>query len=62
VDYGDHTETCKEGDFYYMPPGHVPRASAGTELIQFTPKEENEKTTEAIMKNVAAMMGSMPKY
>jgi len=55
VDYGNHRETCGEGELFYLPPGHVPHASPGTELIQFTPKNENEKTVEAIMKNVAEM-------
>lgn len=57
VDYGDHKETCNEGDLFYLPPGHVPKASPGTEILQFTPKDENEKTIAAMMKNVAAMRG-----
>ena len=58
VDYGDHKETCKEGEFFYLPPGHTLRAFSGTEVIQFTPNEENEKTVTAMTKNMAAMAGA----
>jgi len=58
VDYGGHKETCKQGDFFYMPPGHVPRASPGTEIIQFTPRDENEKIVAAMTKNMASMGGA----
>lgn len=33
-------ETCRAGDAFYMPPGHVPAALAGTEFIQFSPAAE----------------------
>ena len=58
VDYGNHKETCGAGDFFYMPPGHVPIAAAGTEIIQFTPKDENEKTVAGMMKNMGGMRGT----
>ena len=51
VKYADHKEICKEGDVYYMAPGHVARIFAGTELIEFSPREEEEKMREAIRKN-----------
>jgi hypothetical protein len=55
VDYGDHKEICEAGEFFYTPPGHVPIVTAGTEIIQFTPKDENEKTVAGMMKNMAGM-------
>jgi quercetin dioxygenase-like cupin family protein len=53
VQYGDHKETCKAGDVYYMMPGHVARIFAGTELIEFSPREEEEKMRDAIRKNMS---------
>jgi hypothetical protein len=55
VDYGDHKETCEEGDIFYLAPGHVPIASEGTEIIQFTPKDENDRTVAAMAKNMAEL-------
>lgn len=37
VSYPDHEEIYVAGDAFYMPPGHVPAAETGTELIQFSP-------------------------
>lgn len=56
ADFGDHKETYKEGDVYYLPPGHVPHMFPGTEVIEFSPKEEYEKTMEIVAKNMASMM------
>jgi len=53
VKYADHKETYREGDVYYMSPGHVPRMFAGTEVVEFSPKDEMEKTMNAVMKNMA---------
>jgi hypothetical protein len=52
VKYADHKETCREGDVYYMAPGHVARIFAGTELVEFSPREEEEKMRDAIRKNM----------
>ena len=49
VRYGDHEETYHAGDAFYMPPGHVPEAKAGSEFIQFSPSDELA-TTEAAIK------------
>jgi mannose-6-phosphate isomerase-like protein (cupin superfamily) len=48
VDYGDCEETYGAGDAFYMTPGHVPSAEAGTELVQFSPKDQLRATMEAI--------------
>jgi mannose-6-phosphate isomerase-like protein (cupin superfamily) len=40
VTYADHVEVLTGGDAFYMPPGHTPKASAGTEFVAFTPKDE----------------------
>jgi hypothetical protein len=33
-------EVIEPGDASYMPPGHVPTAVAGTELMMFSPQDE----------------------
>jgi hypothetical protein len=38
--FGDHEEVFEAGDAFYLPPGHVPLADAGSELVQFSPAEE----------------------
>ena len=37
VTYADGEEVFEAGDAFYMRPGHVPAAVAGTELVQFSP-------------------------
>ncbi len=58
VHYADHEEVIKAGDAFYMPPGHVPSAGAGSEFIQFSPTEELEATNAVIAKNAQAMRGA----
>jgi quercetin dioxygenase-like cupin family protein len=40
VRYGYREEVIEAGDAFYMPPGHVPAAVAGTELVMFSPQAE----------------------
>jgi hypothetical protein len=44
----DHEEVFEAGDAFYVGPGHVPVFEAGTELIQFSPTEEQKATDEAV--------------
>ena len=55
VSYADREETYQAGDAFYMTPGHVPAAEAGTELVQFSPKEQLAETMAAMMANAQAM-------
>ena len=55
VKYRDHEEVMNVGDAYYMAPGHSPIMDPGTELVEFSPKNESKKTTEVIERNFAAM-------
>lgn len=48
-------ETFEAGDAYYVPPGHTPVLYAGTEVVEFSPTEELQHTTEAIAKNMEAV-------
>lgn len=52
--YADREETFEAGDAYYGAPGHVPRVTAGTELVEFSPTEAYQQTQEAIARNLAA--------
>ena len=48
VHYDDHDEVIEAGHAFYMPPGHVPDADAGTEFVIFSPTEELQATEAAM--------------
>ena len=50
--FADHEEVAEAGDAFYVPPGHAPKADAGSEFVQFSPAEELRLTEAAIMKNM----------
>lgn len=56
VSYSDHDEVYQAGDAFYMPPGHVPAAEAGSEFIQFSPKDQLAETMAAIKANAQRVM------
>jgi DNA-binding CsgD family transcriptional regulator len=56
VTYADREETYQTGDAFYMTPGHVPAAEAGTEFVQFSPKEQLAETMAAMMANAQRAM------
>jgi len=51
-----HEEVYTAGDAFYIPPGHTPSASAGTDFAMFSPTDELAVTDAAIAANVAKMM------
>ena len=51
-------ETYEPGDAFYVPPGHLQRADANTEYLQFSPAAEMAVVEAQIMKNMAAMSGA----
>jgi hypothetical protein len=55
VRYLDREETAEAGDVYYLPPGHAPVMEAGTEVIEFSPKEAYQQTMEVATRNFLAM-------
>jgi hypothetical protein len=55
--YADREETYEAGDAYYGPPGHIPLVTAGTEIVEFSPKEEY-RPLEVVGNNFAALQGS----
>jgi mannose-6-phosphate isomerase-like protein (cupin superfamily) len=54
VHYDDHDEVIEAGDAFYMPPGHVPGAEAGSEFVMFSPTDEYRVTMEAIHASLSA--------
>jgi hypothetical protein len=53
----DGEETFETGDAYYAPPGHTPVLFAGTEVVEFSPTEELNRTMEVVTKNMEAAGG-----
>ena len=56
VSHADREETYQAGDAFYMTPGHVPAAEAGTEFIQFSPREQLAETVAAMKANARRVM------
>ena len=55
VDYGDREESYGPGDAFYMTPGHVPTAEAGSEFVMFSPKDQLEATVAAIQAHMQSL-------
>ncbi|MDD7942128.1 hypothetical protein PHK61_27310 [Actinomycetospora lutea] len=53
--YADRVEVCRAGDAFHAPPGHTPRATAGTSWIMFSPADEVARVNETIQRNMAAL-------
>jgi mannose-6-phosphate isomerase-like protein (cupin superfamily) len=51
--YADHDEVYEAGDAYYAPPGHIPVVTADTEVVEFSPTEEYNRTLEVVARNMA---------
>ena len=56
VTYADHEEVYEAGDAFYMTPGHVPAAAAGSEFVQFSPTEQLTEVTAQIKTNAQRIM------
>ena len=54
--FGDREEVFEAGDAFYLPPGHIPLADAGSELVQFSPSEELRAVDAVMAENMQAMM------
>jgi hypothetical protein len=53
--YEDGSEdTIVAGEAYYARPGHVPVLFAGTEVVEFSPTVELQKTIEVVTRNLQA--------
>jgi hypothetical protein len=58
VIYKDHEEVLAAGDAYYLMPGHTTRFEEPTELVEFSPLGEYQKTMEVAARNIAAMQAA----
>jgi hypothetical protein len=56
--FADHEEVSEAGDAFYAPPGHAPKAEAGSEFVQFSPSEALHEAQAAMMKNMQAMQSA----
>ncbi|HEX3453974.1 MAG TPA: hypothetical protein VHS03_05065 [Gaiellaceae bacterium] len=56
--FADRDEIYIAGTAYYAPPGHFPVIDAGTEVVEFSPTGEYEKTMEIVPQNLAAMQSA----
>jgi hypothetical protein len=53
--FADCEEIHEAGDAFDVPAGHLQRADAGTEYVQFSPADEFRIVSEAIAGNMAKM-------
>jgi hypothetical protein len=53
----DGEETFETGEAYYVPPGHTPVIFAGTEVVEFSPTDDFQRTMEVVQKNMEAEGG-----
>jgi hypothetical protein len=58
IRYPDHEEIIEAGDAYYMVPGHLPFIEEDTEVVEFSPMGEYQKTMEVASRNMAGMQES----
>jgi hypothetical protein len=56
--FDDREEVFVAGDAFYLQPGHIPIAEAGTEILQFSPSLELEAVSSAMVANMKAMQGA----
>ena len=53
--FADREESYEAGDAYYAAPGHVPIVTAGTEVVEFSPSVELQKTMAVLGANMSAV-------
>jgi len=53
--YPDGVDVIEAGEAYYIPPGHTPAASAGTEFLMISPQEEMARTEAVMQQNLERM-------
>ncbi len=57
--FADHDEVFQAGDAFYLPPGHIPLADAGSELVQFSPSAELKQVEEVMVRNMQRLMSEV---
>jgi hypothetical protein len=51
-------EVLDAGDVYYLEPGHVPVFEEDSEVLEFSPKVEYQKTIDVAARNIAASLSA----
>jgi hypothetical protein len=54
-EYADRAEIFQAGDAYHAPPGHIPKIDAGTEIVEFSPTDEYNRTMTVAGRNLSAL-------
>jgi len=54
VTYSDSTETLRAGDAYYLRPGHLTVLTDGTEVVEFSPTDQLQRTMAVVGANMEA--------
>jgi hypothetical protein len=52
--YADGEETFHAGDAYYLPPGHLTKLGADTEVVEFSPTKQLQETMAVVGANMQA--------
>ncbi len=55
VEYADRVEVIDAGDAYYLAPGHVAICEEDSEVVEFSPKGEYQRTMEVAYRNYQAL-------
>ncbi len=55
VEYADRMEVIGAGDAYYLAPGHVAICEEDSEVVEFSPKGEYQRTMEVAYRNYQAL-------
>ncbi len=54
--FDDRDEVFRAGDAFYLPAGHIPVVTAGTEIVQFSPSAELHAVSETMTRNAQQLM------
>lgn len=55
--YADHEELISAGEAYHMAPGHNAVVDEDSEVVEFSPKGEYQKTMEVVARNMKSARG-----
>ncbi len=55
IKYRDREEVVSAGDLYYLAPGHIPVIEEQIEVVEFSPRDEYQKTLEVLRRNMDEM-------
>lgn len=59
--YADREEAVSQGEVYHLPPGHTVVFEEPTEVVEFSPRGEYQKTMEVAERNITAMLDAAVK-